>query len=101
MPTYHYRCGECAHEFDQFQSIMDDALTDCPECNGRIVRVISGGSGVLFKGSGFYQTDYRNQKYKSDASKDKPSATDSSKSSGDSKASKGSSTSSDAKNKGS
>lgn len=92
MPTYHYRCGKCAHEFDQFQSIMDDALTDCPECDGKIVRVISGGAGVIFKGSGFYQTDYRKQSYRTDAKKDKPSAVDTSSSS--SKSSKGKSSTS-------
>lgn len=79
MPTYHYRCRDCAHEFDQFQSIMDDSLTDCPECEGTIFRIISGGSGVIFKGSGFYQTDYRKASYKSDAAKDKPSPVESSK----------------------
>ncbi len=77
MPTYHYRCGKCAHEFDQFQSIMDDALTDCPECDGKVVRVISGGAGVIFKGSGFYQTDYRSEEYKSRQKAEKsPSAAD-------------------------
>ena len=96
MPTYHYRCGKCAHEFEQFQSIMDDALTDCPECEGKIVRVISGGSGVIFKGSGFYQTDYRKKSYQSDANKDRPGVVEtSSSSSTKSKTSKGKSSNSD------
>jgi putative FmdB family regulatory protein len=77
MPTYHYKCGQCAHEFDEFQSIMDEPLTDCPECGGKIVRVITGGSGVLFKGSGFYQTDYRSKSYEKGAAKDRPSSVDS------------------------
>ena len=59
MPTYHYKCKDCAYEFEEFQSIMEDALADCPKCGGAIIRVISGGSGVIFKGSGFYQTDYK------------------------------------------
>lgn len=88
MPTYHYRCGKCSHEFEQFQSIMDDALTDCPECDGRIVRVISGGAGLIFKGSGFYQTDYRSKSYQSDAKKDKPAQPDKKSSSADSSKSK-------------
>lgn len=92
MPTYHYRCGKCAHEFDQFQSIMDDALTDCPECDGKIVRVISGGAGLIFKGSGFYQTDYRSKSYQSDANKDKPSQPDKSPSSSDKSKDKASAT---------
>lgn len=72
MPTYQYRCTECEHEFEEFQSISDPPITVCPECGGRTQRVISGGAGLIFKGSGFYITDYRNSKYKKDASADSP-----------------------------
>ena len=58
MPTYSYACAACAHRFDAFQSIHDDALTVCPECGGEVRRVISA-VGVSFKGSGFYRTDSR------------------------------------------
>lgn len=59
MPTYHYRCKSCGHEFEEFQSMSEDALTLCPECGKhRLVRVISG-AGLVFKGSGFYLTDYK------------------------------------------
>jgi putative FmdB family regulatory protein len=59
MPTYEYRCKECGFEFEEFQSIVADPLTICPRCAGPIFRVISGGSGMIFKGSGFYETDYK------------------------------------------
>ncbi len=61
MPTYHYRCKACEHEFEEFQSMAEDSLTKCPACKKpRLVRVISG-SGLVFKGSGFYLTDYKKQ----------------------------------------
>ena len=75
MPTYEYRCLECEKQFDQFQRITDPSLTECIYCGGKVQRLISGGSGLLFKGSGFYITDYRSDSYKKDASKDKPSET--------------------------
>ncbi len=58
MPTYTYRCKQCGMEFDHFQSIADPPLQNCPSCNGQLVRVITGGAGLIFKGSGFYITDY-------------------------------------------
>ena len=58
MPTYQYACTECGHAFEQFQSFADDALTHCPECNGRLRKVFNA-VGVVFKGSGFYRTDSR------------------------------------------
>ena len=58
MPTYQYACTECAHSFEQFQSFSDDALTECPECQGRL-RKLFNAVGVVFKGSGFYRTDSR------------------------------------------
>jgi len=70
MPTYQYRCSECQKEFEEFQSISDPPITICPACGGRTERVITGGAGLIFKGSGFYITDYRDGKYKADAAKD-------------------------------
>ena len=58
MPTYQYACTECSHSFEQFQSFSDDALTECPECQGRL-RKLFNAVGVVFKGSGFYRTDSR------------------------------------------
>ncbi len=75
MPTYEYQCEDCGHEFEEFQPISDPPVTICPKCNGRTKRVISGGAGLIFKGSGFYITDYRNSQYKKDASKDKSGGT--------------------------
>ena len=64
MPTYEYRCNECGHEFEEFQSITSKPLRRCPECGKNTVdRLIGCGSGVIFKGSGFYQTDYRSEGY--------------------------------------
>lgn len=58
MPTYQYACTECGHAFEQFQSFSDDALSHCPECDGRLRKVFNA-VGVVFKGSGFYRTDSR------------------------------------------
>ena len=58
MPTYQYACTECEHAFEQVQSFSDDALTTCPECQGRL-RKLFNAVGVVFKGSGFYRTDSR------------------------------------------
>ncbi len=91
MPTYSYRCTKCSHEFEEFQSITASPITFCPECEGLVERIITGGAGLIFKGSGFYITDYRNEKYKSDAKKDlhsSPSSSSSSSSSSKSKESK-------------
>ncbi len=61
MPTYAYKCKNCKHEFDEFQRISEETLTDCPSCNtNSLIRVIGGGAGLIFKGSGFYLTDYKN-----------------------------------------
>jgi putative FmdB family regulatory protein len=57
MPTYQYECTKCGHTFEAFQSIMDKPLSRCPECKSAVRRVINGGLGVIFKGSGFYSTD--------------------------------------------
>ena len=58
MPTYQYACTECSHTFEQFQSFSEDALSVCPECEGRL-RKLYNAVGVVFKGSGFYRTDSR------------------------------------------
>ena len=60
MPTYDYRCDACGHEFDAFQSITDGALKKCPKCGKpKLRRLIGAGAGIIFKGSGFYETDYK------------------------------------------
>ena len=71
MPTYEYKCSQCGHRFEAFQSITADPLSDCPRCHGSVRRVISSGGGVIFKGSGFYTTDYRSEDYKKAADKEK------------------------------
>jgi len=58
MPTYEYQCLNCGYKFDVFQKVNDEPLKQCPKCQGEIKRLISGGTGVIFKGSGFYATDY-------------------------------------------
>lgn len=72
MPTYQYTCADCGHEFEEFQSMTEDPLDKCPKCGGAAQRRISGGAGLLFKGSGFYTTDYRTDSYKSAAKGETP-----------------------------
>ena len=72
MPTYSYKCNSCEHQFDVMQGINDERLKTCPECNkDTLKRLLGTGAGFLFKGSGFYQTDYRSDSYKQGQSKDK------------------------------
>ena len=59
MPTYSYRCKDCQHEYEAFQSIKEEAHKLCPVCEGTVLRLIGAGAGIVFKGSGFYVTDYR------------------------------------------
>lgn len=60
MPTYQYECTACGHQFEIFQSMTDDRLSKCPECGKKkLARLIGSGSGIIFKGSGFYETDYK------------------------------------------
>src|SRR6185436_4830779 len=78
MPTYEYQCDKCGHEFEKFQSMADRPLTTCPKelCKlktwgkGKVRKLISSGAGLLFKGSGFYITDYRSENYKNAAKKE-------------------------------
>jgi putative FmdB family regulatory protein len=73
MPTYDYRCSACSHEFEQFQSMKDKPLRKCPSCGkSALERLIGTGAAIIFKGSGFYQTDYRPDAYKKAAEADKP-----------------------------
>jgi len=72
MPTYEYICERCGYEFEQFQSITAKPIRKCPKCRkASVKRLIGAGAGVIFKGSGFYQTDYRSESYKKAAEKDK------------------------------
>ncbi len=75
MPTYDYVCDACEHKFEQFQSMKEDVLTKCPKCKKKKLRRLFGaGAAVVFKGSGFYQTDYRSESYKKSAAADKSSS---------------------------
>ncbi|MHC4618127.1 MAG: FmdB family zinc ribbon protein [Planctomycetota bacterium] len=75
MPTYEYLCEDCGYEFEQFQAITARALRKCPDC-GRpgLKRLIGVGSGIIFKGSGFYETDYRSESYKNGEKTEKKTA---------------------------
>lgn len=67
MPTYDYECRKCGHRFERFQSITAAPVKTCPKCKGRVARLLSGGAGIIFKGSGFYQTDYKKTAHASHA----------------------------------
>jgi putative FmdB family regulatory protein len=72
MPTYEYRCEACGHQFEQYQPITAAPLRKCPACGRRTVqRLLGTGGGIIFKGSGFYETDYRSESYKKAASAEK------------------------------
>lgn len=75
MPTYEYECEACGHRFDLFQPMASDPIRTCPECRKRRVkRLIGAGAGIIFRGSGFYQTDYRSSEYKARAEADTTAA---------------------------
>ena len=75
MPTYEYACEACGHTFEKFQSITANPIRKCPQCKKNSVkRLIGTGAGIIFKGNGFYETDYRSESYKKAAEKDKPSS---------------------------
>ena len=88
MPTYEYHCRECGHSFDEYQLMTADALVVCPNCGKRALkRVMGTGGGLIFKGSGFYQTDYKKNGASpstSPAKKDNPSGTTSKETKADS-----------------
>ena len=76
MPTYDYECQACDHTFEYFQSMNDKVKRKCPECGRmKLIRLIGAGGAVIFKGSGFYATDYRSADYKKSAEADKPKKT--------------------------
>jgi putative FmdB family regulatory protein len=87
MPTYEYRCPE-GHHFELFQKMSDDPRARCPECGAESERLLSGGAGFLFKGDGFYATDYRSDSYKKEASKEESPRPGEKAASGDSKGTK-------------
>ena len=99
MPTYDYHCDNCQHEFELFQSITEPAKKKCPECGKQKLRRLFGtGGAIMFKGSGFYKTDYRSESYKKRAEADKP-ASDSKSSDGKPSESKGSANKGETKSK--
>lgn len=79
MPTYDYECQSCGHIFEHFQSMSEEPLSECPKCGNAVKRLIGGGMGIIFKGSGFYVTDNRSGS-KSGASESTPAKSDSKKS---------------------
>jgi len=87
MPTYDYKCRRCGHRFEVFQSMTDDPVKKCPKCGGEVERLIGAGAGLIFKGNGFYITDYRSESYRKaeKADKSKESASSVSKDSSKSK----------------
>ncbi|TWU41748.1 FmdB family zinc ribbon protein [Novipirellula artificiosorum] len=78
MPTYDYECGSCDHKLEIFQGINDPVKKKCPECGkNKLKRLFGSGAAIVFKGSGFYQTDYRSEGYKKAAKADKKTSSDS------------------------
>ena len=73
MPTYEYLCKACGYQFESFHGIAEDPVSTCPKCQGEVERLINGGIGLIFKGSGFYLTDYKNKPQSSPSEKDKKS----------------------------
>ena len=76
MPTYEYECKKCGHVFEEFQRITAEPLSKCPKCSGKLRRLPGAGAGIIFKGSGFYATDYRSESYKRAAKGESHSHTD-------------------------
>jgi len=99
MPTYEYSCEKCGQTFEAFQSMRDEPYRECPKdlCrlpkwgHGKVKRLLGTGAGLIFKGSGFYSTDYRSESYKAAAKKDSPKASGSGDKSSKSDSAKGSS----------
>lgn len=70
MPTYEYECEKCGHRFELFQQMSEAPRKRCPKCRGKLRRLIGTGAGMIFKGSGFYTTDYRSDSYKEQKKKE-------------------------------
>ncbi len=80
MPTYNYECAACGHAFEKFQTMSAKIMRKCPECKKiKLERLIGSGAGIIFKGSGFYETDYRGKSYSADQKKDQGECAESSK----------------------
>ena len=75
MPTYEYQCQKCRYKFERFQKITDKPLQRCPKCRSKVKKLIGAGAGIIFKGSGFYQTDYRSKEYNKDKARQETSGT--------------------------
>lgn len=87
MPTYEYECKDCGHVFERFESITAGNVKRCPECGNRAYRLLGTGSAIIFRGSGFYQTDYRSPDYHKRAKEEKGESTGKGKSTGGEKSS--------------
>ena len=82
MPTYEYECGNCGHQFEEFQYMSEKPLRKCPQCaKMKLQRLIGSGAGIIFKGSGFYETDYKRKEQPKPAAESKPAKSESSPSS--------------------
>lgn len=92
MPTYDYKCTNCGYKFELFQRMMDEPIKECPKCKGLVTRLIGAGAGTIFKGTGFYQTDYKNKpgsnSKKEETKTDKKESTDTSKNKSNNKSEK-------------
>jgi putative FmdB family regulatory protein len=76
MPTYDYICDECGRKYEKFQSMSEEPDTQCPVCSGKVRRLIGQGAGIIFKGHGFYQTDYKKKSKPAESSSDTSAAED-------------------------
>ena len=75
MPTYEYECRECSNQFEVFQRMTEEHLKTCPKCKGKVRRLVGTGAGVIYKGAGFYTTEYRSESYKKREKEDKVTTT--------------------------
>jgi len=99
MPTYEYECTKCGYEFERFQNMSDEPLKRCPKCRCKVRRLIGSGAGIIFKGSGFYETDFRSKSYQDGAGKEAKAKKESKSSGSGSKSKSGKSKSTDSKKK--
>ncbi|MFN3604474.1 MAG: FmdB family zinc ribbon protein [Leptonema sp. (in: bacteria)] len=81
MPTYTYKCISCGHQYEKLQKITSQPDTTCPECNGEVERLIGAGVGIVFKGTGFYVTDYKNKNNSNNPKKETAKTSESTKNS--------------------